>query len=310
MYKITFTLLGLGFFCSLQLFAQTAAKKKDPSVKKVETVAKTKSPNVQIYENALKQVENAPTLSETFLEMAKNFMGHDAYMIRSGNDAATDNSGRVQLQKMGREVLFINLEIFDCQSFIENTLALTLTERQKSPNYDAFREQIKQLRYRNGIVGYGNRHHYFTDWLYAQQKKGLLKDMSQEIGGNERFEKDVHYMSAKRDTFYGNMADPTTFAQVRQVEKGLSAREKYYISKEKLASVESQIRDGDILAITNATDGMDIAHVGVAYWQGTSLHLLHASSELGMVVVTGESLNDYLARHQKHTGIMVGRLVD
>ena len=310
MYRIITSLLCFIICSSLQLSAQTATKKKDPSVKKVETAPKSKSPNVQIYENALKQVENAPTLSETFLEMAKNFMGHDAYMIRSGNDAVTDNSGRVQLQKMGREVLFINLEIFDCQSFIENTLALTLTKRQKSPNYEAFRGHIKQLRYRNGLVGYGTRHHYFTDWMYEHQKEGLLKDMSQEIGGNERFEKDVHYMSAKRDTFYGNMADPATFTQVRQVEKGLSAREKYYISKEKLANVESQIKDGDILAITNATDGIDIAHVGVAYWQGTSLHLLHASSELGMVVVTNESLSDYLARHQKHTGIMVGRLID
>ena len=166
MYEITFTLLCFSLFCSLQLSAQTATKKKDPSVKKVETAPKSKSPNVQIYENALKQVENAPTLSETFLEMAKNFMGHDAYLIRSGNDAVTDNSGRVQLQKMGREVLFIDLEIFDCQSFVENTLALTLTKRQKSPNYEAFREHIKQLRYRNGIVGYGNRHHYFTEGSY------------------------------------------------------------------------------------------------------------------------------------------------
>lgn len=309
MFKIYLVPVFLGVFCFSSAHAQSSVKKTTPSVKKAVAASKPKSPNVLIYENALKDVEKLPTLTETFVEMSKHFMGHDAYQIRSGNDAVTDNHGRVELQKIGREVLFVNLEIFDCQSFIENTLALTYTKRLTMPTYDAFREQIKKLRYRNSVVSYGARLHYFSDWIYTHQKQGLLRDVSKEIGG-ELYEKQVHYMSSKRDTFYGNMADPATFTAVRQVEKDLSAREKYYIAKDKLAASESQIKDGDIIAITNATDGMDIAHVGVAYWQGTQLHLLHASSDLGAVVVTNEPLSTYLATHRKHTGIMVARLVD
>lgn len=309
MFKIYLMPVFLGVLSLCSVHAQSSVKKTTPSVKKAVTASKSKSPNVLIYEDALKDVEKLPTLTETFIEMSKHFMGHDAYQIRSGNDAVTDNRGRVELQKIGREVLFVNLEIFDCQSFIENTLALTYTKRLTTPTYDAFREQIKKLRYRNSVVSYGARLHYFSDWIYTHQKQRLLRDVSKEIGG-ELYEKQVHYMSSKRDTFYGNMADPATFATVRKVEKDLSAREKYYVPKDKLSAVESQIKDGDIIAITNATDGMDIAHVGVAYWQGTQLHLLHASSELGAVVVTNESLSVYLATHQKHTGIMVARLVD
>jgi Protein of unknown function (DUF1460) len=311
MFKIhlSLTLLCLFFIASVSAQQAKPKPKTPPSVKPVQTAPKTKSPNQRIYENALQEVSVTPTLAENFTEMAKHFMGHDSYLIRAGNDAVADDNGRVRLQKPGREVLFIDLEIFDCQTFIEYSLALTQTKRMTSPSYEGFRDNMRRLRYRNGTVGYGARMHYFSDWIYEHQRRGLLKDISQEIGG-ETFVKDVHYMSAKKDTFYGNMADPQTFATVRQIEKNLSARDKYYIPKDKLASVESGIKDGDILAITNATDGMDVAHCGVAYWQGTRLHLLHASSELGFVVVTNEPLSEYLANHQRHTGIIVARLVN
>ncbi|MDZ7878850.1 MAG: DUF1460 domain-containing protein [Saprospiraceae bacterium] len=313
MLKVQVSLTLLCLLCATALSAQQTKpkpqQKPTPSVKSAPTGPKTKSPNQRIYENALQEVGVTATLAENFTDMSKHFMGHDAYLIRAGNDAVADDNGRVRLQKPGREVLFIDLEIFDCQTFIEYSLALTQTKRMSSPSYEDFRDNMRRLRYRNGTVNYGARMHYFSDWIYEHQRRGLLKDVSREIGG-ETYIKDVHYMSTKKDTFYGNMAEPQTFATVRQVEKNLSAREKYYIPKDKLASVESGIKDGDILAITNATDGMDVAHCGVAYWQGTRLHLLHASSELGFVIVTNEPLSEYLANHQRHTGIMVARLLN
>jgi Protein of unknown function (DUF1460) len=304
--QIKLTLLCLLYVC--QLAAQQAKPKpKIGSTKPVQMVPKVKSLNVRVYEGALQQVEFAPTLAENFTEMAKHFLGHDSYMIRPGNEAVADDNGRVHLQKIGREALHVDLEIFDCQSFIEYTLALTQARRMASPSYDGFREKVKNLRYRNGAVTYSARLHYFSSWIYAHEKTGLLKDVSKELGG-EIFEKDVHYMSLKKDTFYGNMADPATFAAVRKIEKDLTAREKYYIPKDKLAALESGIKDGDIIAITNAQDGMDVAHTGVAYWQGAHVHLMHASSETGFVVVTNEPLFEYLATHQKHTGVIVARL--
>jgi hypothetical protein len=301
------TLLSVFFLCQLNAQQTKPKAKTAPSVKKAESAPKAKSPNLLVYEHAMNEVESMPTLAENFTEMAKHFLGHDAYMIRPGNEAVADDNGKVYLQKIGREGLHVDLEIFDCQSFIEYTLALTQTKRVTSPTYETFRDKVKNLRYRNGNVTYGARLHYFTSWIYTHENEGLLKDMSRELGG-EIFEKDVHYMSLKKDTFYGNMADPQTFATIRNVEKQLTAKTKYYIPKEKIASLESGIKDGDIIAITNAQDGMDVAHTGVAYWQGAHVHLLHASSETGFVVVTNEPLFEYLATHRKHTGIMVARL--
>jgi hypothetical protein len=324
MFKVYFSIPFLCLLFMGQLSAQSKPKPKataTPSpknrdastVKKPQTAAQTapkpKSLNLTTFENAMKDVPLESTFSATFTEMSKNFLGHDSYFIPTISEVEKKNGGHVKLQKPGREVLYIDMEVFDCQSFIEYTLALTQARRLSAPTYEAFKERVKRLRYRNAEVSYGARLHYFSDWIYTNEKQGILKDVTQAIGG-ESFNKDIHYMSAKKDTFYGNMADPETYAVVRGVEKNLTARQKYYVPKNKIASIEANIKDGDIIAITNASEGMDVAHCGVAYWQGKRLHLMHASSDLGFVVVTQEPLAEYLLTHAKHTGIMVARLVD
>ena len=162
-------------------------------------------------------------------------------------------------------------------------------------------------RYRNGEVDYAARLHYFSDWLFENQKRGILTDITKEIGG-EIYPKGVFYMSLKKDTLYGNMADPTTFAEMKTVEENITKREKFYIPKERVVDIESKIKNGDIIAITNRLEGMDMAHTGFAIWQNGRLHLLHASSKIKQVVITEVPLADYLMRNKGQTGIMVGRL--
>lgn len=41
------------------------------------------------------------------------------------------------------------------------------------------------------------------------------------------------------------------------------------------------IKDGDIIAITTHTPGLDVAHMGIAAYRKGKLHLLHASSAQG-----------------------------
>jgi hypothetical protein len=310
MLKTYFQVSLICLVFSAQVLAQAKPKAKTtPSVKTVQPAPKPKSLNLTTFENVMKDVPLQSTFSATFTEMAKNFLGHDSYFIPSISEVVKKNGGHITLQKPGREALYIDMEIFDCQSFIEYSLALTQARRLASPTYEAFKERVKRLRYRNGVVSYGARLHYFSDWIYANEKQGIMRDVTKEIGG-DIFDKDIHYMSAKRDTFYGNMADPQTYATIRGVEKDLSARQRWYVPKDKIASIESNIKDGDIIAITNASEGMDVAHCGVAYWQGARLYMMHSSSDLGFVVLTSEPLAEYLAGHGKHTGIMVARLVD
>lgn len=68
------------------------------------------------------------------------------------------------------------------------------------------------------------------------------------------------------------------------------------------------IMNGDIIAITTKMPGLDIAHVGIAEYKEGKLHLLHASSTLGKVVVSDEPLNHMLNNNKSWTGIRVVRM--
>jgi hypothetical protein len=217
------------------------------------------------------------------------------------------NPDAIELQGNFSEEFVVNLKIMDCQGFIENALAVAQTRMSKTTDYETFKTHLRELRYRNGRVECGTRSHYFTDWLFENEKRGILTNITRDLGG-QPFDKKVFYMSQKKDTLFGCMASPVTFRLIREREELISSREKWFIPKDSVMRIENQLLDGDIIAITNKTDGMDIAHVGVAYWHNGRVHLLHASSEKQRVVISELNLVDYLADHRKQTGIMVARL--
>ena len=245
------------------------------------------------------------TTAKGALYFGKTFLGY-AYP-KSSVDLISQTTGAVQLQPIEDEVLVVNLKTFDCVTFVENMVALSETRRSLSPNFDTFKKNLTNIRYRNGVIDYSARLHYFSDWLFENEKRGILKDVTQNIGG-EPFPKTVFYMSQKRDTLYGNMADPTTFSAMKTVENAISKRPKFYIPKENIPGVESKIKNGDIIAVTNRLDGMDIAHTGLAIWKNGRVYMLHASSQFHKVVITDVPLADYLMKNKSQTGIMVGRL--
>ena len=60
-------------------------------------------------------------------------------------------------------------------------------------------------------------------------------------------------------------------------ESEISNRKTFYIPKEKLAQVESELQDGDILGISTTMNGMDISHVVIAIRVEGRIHIMHAS---------------------------------
>ena len=81
-----------------------------------------------------------------------------------------------------------------------------------------------------------------------------------------------------------------------------------YIPKEQLKNYEMNFQNGDIIAITTHIQGLDVAHTGFAIVQNGRLYLLHASSEDKKVIVSNETLQDYLARRKNHSGVIAGRI--
>ena len=94
---------------------------------------------------------------------------------------------------------------------------------------------------------------------------------------------------------------------ISATEKEISARQSCYIPKGEIQKYESQIQDGDILGITTNIKGMDISHVVLAIFENEHLHILHASSKYMKVVVSTETLSQYLANRKDATGIIVAR---
>jgi hypothetical protein len=65
--------------------------------------------------------------------------------------------------------------------------------------------------------------------------------------------------------------------------------------------------DGDIVGITTGIEGLDISHVGVLVRKAGRIHIIHASSKAEKIIVSEETLEEYLLTNKSATGIMVAR---
>jgi len=206
----------------------------------------------------------------------------------------------------GEERLTVNLREFDCATFVESVLALAST-RHSAGDFQMFQRTLCQVRYRRGQVqGYGSRLHYFSDWLGEQIAAGRLSELTRNLGGIT-LKKPICFMSTHRRR-YTKLADSLLLAEISGLEKEINRRKLFFIPKNRIAALEGQLQDGDVLGITSAKPGLDVAHEGFVLRREGRAYLLHASSEHGQVMITPVPLSDYLARNPLHSGIMVARL--
>ena len=211
------------------------------------------------------------------------------------------------LEAEGPEHLVVNLRKFDCFTFVENAVALTRLLESKDRTLSRFERLLREIRYRGGrLRGYPSRLHYFSEWIYDNGKKGFVRDVTSAVGGKP-VRMNIRFMTEHPDA-YPALKDKNNMKRIRAVEKALSRRPLSVIPKKALRRLEGRIRDGDVIAIATSREGLDVQHVGLALSVGGRIHLLHASSVHGMVVVTRETLHRYLSRSRRRTGILVARL--
>ena len=204
------------------------------------------------------------------------------------------------------EQLVINLRELDCTTFAENCLAITKTIKSGNPDFDEYLRNLQSIRYRDGAInGYPSRVHYFSDWMYENSKNGFLTEVSKEIAGT-RYTKTVNYMSTHPDS-YKQLKNVAFLPLIIRQEKELSAREMYYIPEEKIAELENKLQDGDIAGITTGIVGIDILHAIILIRIDGRIHLLHAPQSGGKVLISDETLEDYLKNSKSANGIMVAR---
>ncbi len=205
------------------------------------------------------------------------------------------------------ESLVVNLQGLDCTTFIENVLAFSLMLKNDQVDFSDFTETLESIRYMDGkLDGYGSRLHYFTDWIRSNQKKGLLENVTAEIGGIAK-EKDINFMGTHRD-LYPFLRDDANFEKILATEKELAQETFCYLPQDKIQVNEHLIQTGDIIALATSINGLDVTHTGIATREKDGrIHLLHASTGSMEVEVTKKPLADYLKGVKKNIGILVAR---
>lgn len=240
---------------------------------------------------------NDKPINEVIVEIGKSFLETD-YIAHT-------------LEKEGDEQLVINLTGLDCTTFLETSLTFARCIKKGKTSFEDYQDELTFIRYRDGKIDkYPSRLHYFSDWIYNNQQKHIVKDITEEIGG-KKIKFAVDFMS-KNPKYYKQLQENPDFIPIiKKQEEEINSRQYYYIPQNEIEKVESKIQTGDLIALTTTDKGLDIGHVGIALKMNDGrIHFMHAPLVGSKVQITEKPLSDYVKKIKKHTGIIVLRVLE
>ncbi|BAZ43687.1 hypothetical protein NIES4102_06880 [Chondrocystis sp. NIES-4102] len=264
-------------------------------------IAPQESEEQQIFHQILEKIINRnianKSMGEIMQAVAESFLG------------AKYTAGL--LDQHEQETLIISLEQFDCLLFVETVLALSRNIALQDYSYQNFEQHIIDQRYWNGTLnGYCSRLHYFSEWIYDNQKRQNIKDISASLGGVLQSKK-LDFMSKHRNLYPRLITNNANYQCIVEMESNLTKENipTYYISKQHIKNIYKQLQPGDIIGVTTNITGLDVTHTGLVYYtpNGT-IGLIHASP-IGKVTIAPD-LQDYVEKVLNSTGIVVARVID
>ncbi|MDJ0517745.1 MAG: DUF1460 domain-containing protein [Trichodesmium sp. MO_231.B1] len=213
------------------------------------------------------------------------------------------------LDKSNQESLVITLDGFDCVLFVETVLAMARGIAMEDYSYLTFINHIRNQRYWKGQMdGYCSRLHYFSEWITDNQRRGNVRDVGVELGG-ERVNKQLFFMSKNRFKYPQIARNDANYQCIVSMEDSISKLKINYIPYYKINSVYSQLKPGDIIAVATEINGLDVTHTGLVYRNSDgNIGLIHASPA-GKVTVAYD-LERYIWNVESAIGILVARPVD
>ena len=210
------------------------------------------------------------------------------------------------------EQLVVLVDSLDCTTFVETVLAFCIADKRGERDYEGFRKALTQIRYRDGILnGYTSRLHYFSDWIRNNEQMGFVKECTSETACSQPKELWLDFMTSHVDSYLPMKKNPELVQEMAAHEKNWQGTVVSYIPKEKLnlSPEELKIMDGDVLAMVTNIKGLDIVHVGFAFWKGGKLHLLHASSSAKKVIEDPKTQYESSKNTKAHIGVRAIRFV-
>ena len=207
-----------------------------------------------------------------------------------------------------REPLALSLTSFDCVTLVEACLAVArAAARDDDPSWRRFAREVERMRYRGGRRrGYASRLHYFSEWIADGERRGLVRDLGAELGG-EPDARPLRFMSEHRAS-YPALADDDVLREIGTIERRLDASVRQVVPAARIPDIAGRIETGDVLAFATAIAGLDVTHAAFAYRdRGNVLRVLHAPLSGGVVEVTRATLPEYVGAIRQCTGILVAR---
>ena len=210
------------------------------------------------------------------------------------------------------EQLVVRTDALDCTTFVETVLAFCIADKRGERDFEGFKKALTDIRYRDGILdGYTSRLHYFSDWIRNNEKMGFVKECTSETACSQPKELWLDFMTTHVDSYLPMKKNPELVKVMATHEKNWQGTIVSYIPKEKLdlPSDELKIKDGDVLALVTNIKGLDIVHVGFAFWKEGKLHLLHASSSAKKVIEDPKTQYESSKNTKAHIGLRAIRFV-
>lgn len=214
-----------------------------------------------------------------------------------------------------KENLIINLRQFDCTTFVETILALSVTTKQRKTTFKDYCYNLIKFRYIDGIIdGYTSRNHYYSTWIDNAVRLNLIQEVVDSTNSLYKKRKlSIHYMSSHPELYPAlRGANKEKYIKQLIITEQQQNKHVYYLPTNVLNKSQKElpiINDGDIIAIETSKDGLDTSHLGIALWHSDgTLRFINASSIYKKVVISPTSIYRYL-KGQKHAiGIRVLRL--
>ena len=206
------------------------------------------------------------------------------------------------------EPLIHSLTRFDCVTLVEACLAVARAASEPAVTaWERFGGEVERMRYRGGErAGYASRLHYFSEWIADGERRGLVHDLGEELGGVEDA-RPLRFMTEHRAS-YAALAGDAVFREIGAIERRLDGYPRRVVPTARIADVADRIESGDILAFATAIPGLDVTHAAFAYrGRDGVLRVLHAPLSGGVVEITRTTLPDYVAAIRRSTGILVAR---
>jgi hypothetical protein len=218
----------------------------------------------------------------------------EAY-LRSGGDPAS-------------EPLTLSLTQFDCVTLVEACLGVArVAQSDEAPTWRRLGSEVERMRYRDGKrEGYTSRLHYFSEWIEDGARRGLVRDLGEELGGVED-RRPLRFMTEHRDK-YPALRSAAVFQEIEEIEQRLDHAIRRVIPTKLIPQVVDRIETGDVLGFATEIPGLDVTHAAFAYRSGDGvLRVLHAPLSGGVVEVTRATLPEYVAAIKRSTGVLVAR---